>query len=125
MFSDDTVHVSPVTKVGIIVCLVNDNLDQLVHAQSNSEPHNVPRNEVCRCILVGTDNVTKSTDITADMVSAVISLCISTRNFRTQRIGKQRRLRRACAYAQTRHSLRYSHTQNMDVNKCPDLNLDL
>ena len=41
------------------------------------------------------------------------------------RIGVQLRLRRACAYAQPRQSLRCSHTQNLDVVEDSDQNEDL
>ena len=39
----------------------------------------------------------------------------STRDFDTYRISEQQMLRRVCAYAQTRLSLRCSHIQSMDV----------
>ena len=39
------------------------------------------------------------------------------------RIFEQRRLRRICAYAQIRQSLRGSHTQRMDADAYSDQNL--
>ena len=38
--------------------------------------------------------------------------------------SEQWRLRRVCAYAQTRQSLRCSHTQSIDADEDSDLNLD-
>ena len=42
------------------------------------------------------------------------------RYFGTYRIGEQRRFRRACAYAQSRLSRRFSHTQSMVVEEESD-----
>ena len=39
------------------------------------------------------------------------------RDFETCRIAEQLRLRRDCAFAQSRQSLRYSHTQTMEVDE--------
>ena len=49
----------------------------------------------------------------------------SSRDFGTYRISEQRRLRRVCTYAQTRQSLRCSHTQSMDADESSDQTLDL
>ena len=49
----------------------------------------------------------------------------STRNLGNNRIVGQRRLRRGCAYAQPRLSLRFSHTQRKEVEEGSDQILDL
>ena len=48
-----------------------------------------------------------------------------TRDVGTCRIDEQRRLRRACAYAQPRQSLHLSHIQSMKVEEGPDLIVDV
>ena len=48
-----------------------------------------------------------------------------TYNFDAYRIGEQRWIRRVCAYAQSRQSLRCSHTQSLDEAKGSDLILNL
>ena len=45
--------------------------------------------------------------------------------FGTYGIDEQRRLRRVCAYVQTRQSFRSSHTQSSDVVESSDQNLDI
>ena len=50
---------------------------------------------------------------------------VSTCDFFTHLILKQRRLRRACAFAQTRQSLRCLNTQSMDIYEVSDQNLGL
>ena len=47
-----------------------------------------------------------------------------TRYFGTFGIIEQRRIRRFCAYAQTRQSLRCSHTQSSDINPDSDQKSD-
>ena len=49
----------------------------------------------------------------------------STRNLDNNCIVEQRRLRRGCAYAQPRLSLRFSHTQRKEVEDDSDQKLDL
>ena len=46
----------------------------------------------------------------------------SSWDYGTYRIGEQRRLRRDCASAQSRQSLRCSHTQRMEVDEGSDQN---
>ena len=46
-------------------------------------------------------------------------------DFGTGHTGEQQRIRRACAYAQSRQSLRCSHTQSMDAAEDSDKNVDL
>ena len=53
------------------------------------------------------------------------SIYTSTRDDGTYRIGEQLRFRQACAYAQSRQSLRASYAQSMEVEEGSDQNLDL
>ena len=48
-----------------------------------------------------------------------------TRYVGKNRIVDQRRLKRACAIAQTRQSLRCSHTQSIDIDEDSDQKIDL
>ena len=48
-----------------------------------------------------------------------------TRDIGTYHIREERRLRRDCASAQSRQSLRFSHTQSMKVEEDSDQNLDI
>ena len=54
----------------------------------------------------------------------MIYILASARDFGTYSISEQRRLRRVCAYAQTRQSLRSSHTQSRDTDEGSDQTLD-
>ena len=58
-------------------------------------------------------------------LTLLFSQWASAQDFGIYRIGEQLRFRRGCAYAQTRQSIRCSHTQTIDVDEGSDQNLDL
>ena len=54
-----------------------------------------------------------------------ISILPRSRDYGPYRIGEKRRRRRVCAYAQTRQSFRFSHTQRTEVEEDIYKNLGL
>ena len=54
-----------------------------------------------------------------------ISILPRSRDYGPYRIGENRRRRRVCAYAQTRQSFRFSHTQRTEGEEDIDKNLGL
>ena len=54
------------------------------------------------------------------MIAGKVDNSFWTLRFGSYRIDEHRKFRRACAYAQSRQSLRLSHTQTMEVEKGSD-----
>ena len=59
------------------------------------------------------------------IISETTEIWASSWDYGTYDIGYQRPLRRACAWAQSRKSLRYSHTQSMEVDEGSDQKSDI